>query len=767
MATAPSPPRLAVIATHPIQYQAPWFRHLNLHLRAQVCVFYLDDFGVRPRLDHGFGQPVCWDVDLLSGYDHRFVPNQARDPGAHHFGGFHHSDLAAGLLDWNPDAILLHGYRYRTHLQLLTSPSLRHLPFLFRGDSHLLAEQAGPARLAVKRLFLNLLFRRFAAFLPVGHANTGYFLRHGVPIRKLFPTPYAIDESRFSPSPAIDLTAREWRCQLGIPEHHAVILFAGKFETKKRPDLLIRAFLSLDSPGTTLLLAGAGTLETDLRRLAGSHPRIRFAPFQNQSLMPRTYAAADLVVLPSQGPGETWGLAINEAFAMARPVIVSDHVGCHPDLVHSFSTGLVFAAGNASDLASALHTALRDPSRLRRWGAGGRELVLRSGYAQATAGLQRALDFVLPRKRSVRRLHFWVPELQGPGGIQSYSRLLTQAAVEIAPQARLRVLIKNGPPPTGATSSPRCRYYTAPAWPAYFRTARFTLLLVRHALLHRPDLIIVTHLHFAPVASRLHRLIGLRYWVVVHGLEWKNRKSPRLERALARAEKILPVSRHTAHALGSLNGAVRGRVALLPNAVDAAGYFPGVKPLYLLQKYRLTSRHQILLTVSRLDSRERYKGHDLVLCALPRLREKNPDIHYLIVGQGNDSPRLQAETGRLGLHHHVTFAGFVPESELRDHYNLCDLFVMPSRHEGFGIVYLEALACGKPVIAGNADGAAEPLLDGELGILVDPDDPSQLADAILKILAQPPPDSAHLRNRMLEHFGLDAFRRRLTRLLET
>jgi glycosyltransferase involved in cell wall biosynthesis len=390
-------PRLAIVATHPVQYDAPWFAHLELDLRAQLEVFYLWDFGAAARHDRGFDLTLQWDVDLLTGYAHRFVRNQARDPGTHHFFGLRNRSLVRELADWKPDAILLFGYRHASHLRVLFAPRLRRIPLLFRGDSHLLAEGSRPR--PVKRVALNFLFRRFAAFLPVGRANAGYFLRHGVPHKRLFPAPRAVDNARFSAS-AHEKAGLAWRRELGIAETDRVVLFAGKFECKKRPDLLLRAFRSASPPRAVLLFVGSGPLGTELRRLAADCPAIRFAPFQNQAAMPRVHAAADLLVLPSQGPGETWGLIVNEACCAGRAVIVSDHVGCHGELVRHGENGLVFSAGNETALREALLSALADDARLRAWGAASRRMINAYSFAAATEGLRRALDFALAERRA-------------------------------------------------------------------------------------------------------------------------------------------------------------------------------------------------------------------------------------------------------------------------------------------------------------------------------------------------------------------------------
>ena len=178
-----------------------------------------------------------------------------------------------------------------------------------------------------------------------------------------------------------------------------VILFAGKFEAKKRPLDLLEAFARLNPPNVSLLFVGNGHLEEELKRRAKTVANVFFAPFQNQSEMPRTYAACDLFVLPSFGPEESWGLAVNEARCLRRPVIVSDQVGCGPDLVEHGRTGLIFPAGDVEALSAALGEALSDRARLREWGEAGFRKVLDYDYAHATEGLKSALSLATDAAR--------------------------------------------------------------------------------------------------------------------------------------------------------------------------------------------------------------------------------------------------------------------------------------------------------------------------------------------------------------------------------
>lgn len=388
----PSVCRLAVVLSHPVQYYSPWFRHLATRHEIVLKVFYLWNSGVETTVDRTFGTAFAWDIPLMDGYQYQWLPNASKDPGTHHFGGLHNPGAVQAIAAWKPDALLLFGYTYRTHLRLMLSPTLRRVPFLFRGDSHVLYGRTSLGD-KLSGLVRKLLFRRFRKFLAVGIANTQYFQHHGVPTSKIARVPHCVDNVRFQSSGVkAEQGARAWKESMGIPAGATVILFAGKFEKKKCPLELMRAFLQLASRTNAhsnlvvLLLVGSGPQDAELRNAAGDQigNTVWFAPFQNQSEMPKVYAAGDVLVLPSFGKGETWGLAVNEAMNLSRPVVVSSHVGCAQDLVEHGKTGWVFPAGDWMALQATLETAVSDPARLRGMGKAAREKV--SGFSYEEAG---------------------------------------------------------------------------------------------------------------------------------------------------------------------------------------------------------------------------------------------------------------------------------------------------------------------------------------------------------------------------------------------
>ncbi len=386
--------KLAIVTSHPIQYYAPWFRHLAQSTEIEIKVFYLWDFGVTQQVDAGFKQLLQWDIPLLDGYNYEFVPNVSSNPGTHNFWGLQNPTLIQQVNSYHPDAVLLMSYNYASIQRLIWSWNTHQAPLLFRGDSHRLIPTNG-IKYLVKRQLISQIFRRFAACLYVGKANHDYFRYHHVAENRLFFAPHAIDNDRFFAQTEIaNQQAQLWKQELGIPPTDNVLLFAGKFESKKRPLDLLTAFIQANLDRVSLLFVGSGTLEPELQAAADRHPNIYIAPFQNQTLMPRTYAIADLVVLPSYGSGETWGLAINEAMCIARPAIVSNHVGCAQDLIEPGINGLVFPAGDTNALANCLRQAFVDRSQLESWGVTSQQKIQQYSYIQTSEGLMNALKYL-------------------------------------------------------------------------------------------------------------------------------------------------------------------------------------------------------------------------------------------------------------------------------------------------------------------------------------------------------------------------------------
>ena len=276
------------------------------------------------------------------------------------------------------------------------------------------------------------------------------------------------------------------------------------------------------------------------------------------------------------------------------------------------------------------------------------------------------------------------------------------------------------------------------------------------------DLVICGHINLLPFASLAKRRFRCPLALNVHGidvLEAKHRFG--LHYLARRVDALISVSRLTLDRFQEWAPLKKGKSFILPNCIDLDRFKPGPKSEILLKRYDLHNK-LVLMTLGRLAGRNREKGFDEVLEVLPELLKPLPDLIYMIAGDGPDRQRLETKAKSLGITDHVIFTGRIGEDEKIDHYRLADLYVMPSMGEGFGIVILEALACGIPVIGSTKDGTREALVDGELGKLVDPGNQQELAQCIMDRLTE---NYSGMPPQGLESFSSTAFKQRTQQII--
>lgn len=381
--------RLIAIATHPIQYHAPFFRALAKCPELDFEVAFLELLDSH-RQGQGFGIPFQWDVPVLEGYRSRVLPTMRYASG--HWGRVIRARACLRALE--PDALLLTGWQTLPLIQLLSAAHRTGVPVLMRGESHALK----PRHPIVHRLH-GWLFRHVDGFLVIGSANRALYDRHGIPQDRLFDAPYFVDNDLFVTDAAVRRMRRsEVRSALGIPQGAICFLYVGKFESKKHPHHLISALgrLARKQPDLPLhgLFVGDGNLARDLRARACSESvPVTFAGFVNQSQIPRFYVAADALVLPSDY-GETWGLVVNEAMACGLPALVSDRVGCGLDLVRTGSTGARYPFGDIDAMVEVLEKWAQTPELMHQLGREAEELV-RTQYT-----IDRSVEAVLQAVRA-------------------------------------------------------------------------------------------------------------------------------------------------------------------------------------------------------------------------------------------------------------------------------------------------------------------------------------------------------------------------------
>jgi phosphatidylinositol alpha-1,6-mannosyltransferase len=407
-----------------------------------------------------------------------------------------------------------------------------------------------------------------------------------------------------------------------------------------------------------------------------------------------------------------------ELFRALAPLLVSQRPPTKADLASALSNPLPrhiadrpktgFATPVRQWLASEHHPR-RGKRGLRDWGL-------------------RVLN--LPPKR-FKALVLLTDGFGGKGGIAKFNRDLLTALARMpncSEVVGLPRLVSEDP----HDIPPRITFVSASARGklAYIRVA------LRELLKRRFDIVISGHLNIAPLGLLLAKIVRARSAVIVHGIDaWKPHRNLLVRLCVPRFDRIVSVSRTTLDRLSQWARIDLGRTQILPNCVDIASFGSGPKPTDLLRRFCIEGR-TVVMTVARLAAGERYKGIDEVIEALPEISAHAPNVVYVICGDGDDRARLERKVTSLNLRERVIFTGYIPEADKALYYRLADVFVLASHGEGFGIVLLEAMACGIPVVGSCIDGGREALLDGELGIVVDPRNQAELIAGILQALSK-------------------------------
>ncbi|MBO0350465.1 glycosyltransferase family 4 protein [Phormidium pseudopriestleyi FRX01] len=356
------------------------------------------------------------------------------------------------------------------------------------------------------------------------------------------------------------------------------------------------------------------------------------------------------------------------------------------------------------------------------------------------------------------------------GGIQSYVRDILRVYGDWASrEGRVGevLLLRDGPDCENTfEGNPGLRFQYFKALSLMWGRVKLAVALGNQLVLHRPRRVFCGHINLVPLVQVLCQPLGIPYTVLTYGKEVWEPLPKMAQLGLQKASRLWTISRYSRDRVCEANGLQPQRFDLLPCAVDERLFTPGPKSLELIERYGLEGC-KVLMTVARLWSGDIYKGVDVTIRALPEIAQAQPDVKYLVIGRGDDQPRLQGLAQELGVSDRVVFAGFVPTQELTAHYRVADAYIMPSQ-EGFGIVYLEAMACGKPVLSGDADGSADPLQDGKLGWQVPHRDPQAVAVACIEMLRGEDRrcDGDWLRQETIGGFGTDAFTLRVKQLIE-
>jgi len=288
----------------------------------------------------------------------------------------------------------------------------------------------------------------------------------------------------------------------------------------------------------------------------------------------------------------------------------------------------------------------------------------------------------------------------------------------------------------------------------------------------KADVIVLSHIHLINIVYFIKKIHPhKKIYLLAHGIEiWKKFSDAKLK-MLNQLDRIICVSEFTAQKIMDMHHIPQERIEVLNNCLDPFYHLSTQfdKPKALLERYHLNSEHLILFSLSRLSSSEKYKGYDHTIELFPKLLESYPNLVYLLAGKWDmaEKKRLEHLITENNLQDHIRMIGFVDEAELTEHFVLSDLFILPSKKEGFGIVFIEALASGLRVIAGNKDGSVDALRGGTLGVLIDPDNQGEILAAIGTHLGhkQTQQEKKDLQEKCIQAFGYHQYLQSFRNLL--
>ena len=387
--------KLAVLVSHPIQYQVPLFQSLARHPAIDLRVFFCSSKGLELYRDPGFGVSFSWDVDLLRGYSSTVLKNVSPCPNRSSAIGFVNPGIVPLLVRGGYDAVWIHGWAVLTNWIAWASAVACRVPVLLRGEANGLNEPTG-LKGVVKRTVLKAFFNQVSCYLAIGTNNANFYRSYGIPDEHIFLTPYSVDNEFFMKRAGeLDGQKRLLREKEGLSPDLPVILFCGKFQEKKRPIDLLKAFAHLhDHPAASLVFVGDGPLRSVMERFVAERHlgHVHILGFKNQQELPACYAMADLLVLPSSV--EPWGLVVNEAMCCGLPVIVSDKVGAAADLIRQGINGFIYPAGNLEALAECMKRILANEEARCEMGRQSRGIISRWRIEEDLEGVVKALEYV-------------------------------------------------------------------------------------------------------------------------------------------------------------------------------------------------------------------------------------------------------------------------------------------------------------------------------------------------------------------------------------
>lgn len=387
--------KLAILTSHPIQYQVPLFKELAAYHKIDLMVYFCCDYGIKGKKDSGFGKVFKWDIPLIEGYKYKFLKDYSLSPKPSFWGQIN-PGIISEFKKNKYDGVVVNGWMGITNWFVFLS----NTPTILRGENPLNQELLKSTwKIKIKKIILGKLFKKIKAFLFIGEENKKFYQFYNVPEEKLFFTPYAVDNNRFiSEAKNLKTQISGLKSRIGIDPNSIVILFVGKLIEKKQPFDLLKAYEKLITQlpnyqlPIVLLFVGDGILRPALEDYVKKHSlkNIYFVGFKNQTELPFYYTIGDIFVLPS-GVGETWGLVVNEAMCFKLPIIISSITGCVKDLVKHGENGYFFSLGDIDKLAFYLGDLVENREKRIKFGEKSFEIIQDYSYEKDIDGILKAL----------------------------------------------------------------------------------------------------------------------------------------------------------------------------------------------------------------------------------------------------------------------------------------------------------------------------------------------------------------------------------------
>lgn len=389
--------RLVVLLSHPIQYYVPLMRELAVNNKIELTVFFMTDTGLKEKYIKGYGETLKWDIELLAGYRHFFLKNVSFNKNSTSFFSRINPDICFKLNREEFDAVLIYGYSSLTEWLALLTAKLKNIPVVFSGDVLLFSEQSNNFSLLqyLKNSLKSFWLKKIDAILVVKKVARDFYEYYGVPSQKMFWTPFAVNnEYWIGCSKELKTKKRDLKIALGIDPDLPVILYVAHMREFKRPFDLVKAFERIATT-SNMVMVGAGPLYEEVREYCDKKclKKIKLVGAKNQTELPRYYAMADVFVMTS-GPGETFGLVVNEAMCFSLPLLLSNGVPSSLDFVDEGQNGYVYKIGDVNELADKLDSMLKDPVRLAKMGQKSLEIVSGYTYEKDIEGILSALHFI-------------------------------------------------------------------------------------------------------------------------------------------------------------------------------------------------------------------------------------------------------------------------------------------------------------------------------------------------------------------------------------